>query len=87
MASGLVSEYNMPVECVSSSLPQLGMVVDLDFVAVVHRHPFFVRLHRNPDEHARIVVFIFHPEHHADDAIGNWSGSPIQQAHAAVGTD
>ena len=79
----------MPVECVSSSVvfATLGVVVDLDLVAVVDGHPFLARLHGNANEHARVIVFISHPEDHVESAILDRAGGPIEQSHAAVRVD
>ena len=65
----------------------LGVVVDLHFVAVVDRHPFFARLDGDADEDARVVVFIAHAEDHVESAILERAGGPIEQAHAAVRVD
>src|SRR3954471_17025983 len=62
----------------------LRLVVDLDFVAVVHRHPLLTRLDRNSDEDARVVIVVAHFINHADLTIAQLSASPIKQSHAAV---
>src|SRR5215472_4882862 len=66
---------------------RLGVVVDLHFVAVVHRHPFFARLDGNADEDAGVVIFVAHSEDHADSTVADGPGGPVQQAHAAVSLD
>ena len=62
-----------------------GVVVDLHFVAVVDGHPGLARLDGNADEYAGVVVLVTHLEDHADDAVADRAGGPIEQPHAAVG--
>src|SRR5215472_6941505 len=60
------------------------MVVDLDFIAVMHGHPFFPGFNRNADKHTGVVVLVSHPENYANYAISHYSARPVEQAHAAV---
>src|SRR5215468_8434159 len=63
------------------------MIVDLDFVAVMHRHPLLAWLDGNPYEDAGVVIFIPHFEDDVNRAISDSAARPVEQAHSAVGVD
>src|SRR5580704_3939332 len=65
----------------------LRHIIDLDFVAIVHRHPGLARLDGNANEDAGVVIFVSHLIDHADHAVAQFSARPIEQAHATVSTD
>src|SRR5215475_2019536 len=52
-------------------------IIDLDFIAVMHWHPLFAGLDRNPDEHSRIGVVIPHLEDNADLTITHLACGPV----------
>src|SRR3954471_22942901 len=62
----------------------LRLVVDLDFVAVVHWHPLLTGLDRNSDEDARVVIVVAHFVYHADLTVAKLTARPVQQPHAAM---
>src|SRR6266480_2070618 len=49
---------------------RFGVVVNLDFVAVVDRHPLLARFEGNANENAGIIIEVAHLVDHADAAIG-----------------
>jgi len=63
----------------------LRMIVNLDLVSAVDRHPGFRRLARDANEDTGVVVLVLHPVHHADLAIVQRAASPIEEPHAPVG--
>src|SRR5882672_12322620 len=63
------------------------MIVDLNFVAVVDRHPLFARLDRNANEDAGVVVRVAHLEDHTDAAVANFAAVPVKKPHAAARFD
>src|SRR6267154_6635288 len=60
------------------------LIVDLHFVAVVHRHPRLARLDGNANIDAGIVVVIAHLEYNANSAVTKFAGRPIEKSYAAV---
>src|SRR5258708_19260971 len=60
------------------------MVVNLDFVTVVNRHPFLARLEGDANEDTGIIVEIAHLVDDADAAVAELAAGPIEQAHAAL---
>ena len=60
------------------------MVVDLHLVTVVHGHPLFARLDRDADEDSGVIVLVAHLEDHADGAVADRAGRPIEQAHSTM---
>src|SRR6266853_5133541 len=64
-----------------------GMVVNLDFVAVVNGHPFLARFEGDANEDSGIVVEVAHFVDDANAAIGKLAPGPVEQAHAAVGSN
>src|SRR5438067_21319 len=63
------------------------MIVDLDFVAVMHRHPFFPWLDGNADEQARVVIVVAHFIDHVNCAVAKLPAGPVEEAHAAMGAN
>ncbi len=63
------------------------VVVNLDFVAVVHGHPRFGRGDGDAHEDSGVIVFIAHFVDDANDAIAELGFGPIEKAHAAVALD
>jgi hypothetical protein len=63
------------------------MIVDLYFIAVVHRHPLFAWFEGNPDEDSGVVILIAHLVDHVDLAIPHLATRPIKQTHSSVGAD
>src|SRR6266480_367437 len=61
-----------------------GMVVNLDFVAVVDGHPFLARFEGDANEDSGIIVEVAHLVDHANAAIGELAAGPVEQTHAAV---
>src|SRR6266446_2209372 len=61
-----------------------GMVVDLDFVAVVNGHPFFARFEGDTNEDSGVIVEVAHLVDDANAAIGKLAPGPVEQAHSAV---
>src|SRR5256885_11099257 len=61
-----------------------GMIVDLNFIAVVDGHPWFARFDGNADVNAGVVVEVAHFENDAEFAFADFSTGPIGEAHAAV---
>ncbi len=64
-----------------------GVVVDLDFVAVVDGHPGFGGSDGNSNEDAGVIVFVAHFVHDSNDAITEFGFCPVEEAHAAVSVD
>src|SRR5712671_3375902 len=64
-----------------------GFIVDLDFVAVVYRHPFFARFNRNTDKDSGVAVVITHLVDGPDGAVAQFAARPVKQAHAALACD
>ena len=64
-----------------------GLIVDLNFVAVVHRHPGLAGLERDTHEDAGIVVVVAHLVDHPNAAIAKFFTAPIEQAHSAMCAD
>src|SRR6476646_9346771 len=62
-----------------------GNIIDLYFVAIMHRHPFLTGLDRNADEHTGIVIMVTHFEDDPNGAIAELAARPVEQPHAAVG--
>src|SRR6516162_4329915 len=63
------------------------MIVNLHFIAIVHRHPFFPRFDGNADEHSGIVIEVTHLVAHANHAVAKLSPGSVEQPHTAIGTD
>src|SRR6267378_6890031 len=63
------------------------MIVNLYLVTVMDGHPLFAGLDRNADEHARVVVVVAHLIDHTDDTLAHLSAGPVEQPHAAMGSD
>src|SRR6266478_4702255 len=63
------------------------MIVDLNLVAVMDRHPLFARLDRYANEDAGVVVRIAHLEDHTNTAVANFAAGPVEKSHAAVRFD
>src|ERR1700731_5388208 len=61
-----------------------GMVVNLDFIAVVDGHPFLARFEGDANEDTGIIVEVAHLVDDANAAIGELAAGPVEQAHAAV---
>ena len=64
-----------------------GLIVDLDFVAVVDGHPGLARLDGNADEDAGVVVVVAHFVDDLDAAVAEFFFRPVEQTHAAVRAD
>src|SRR5713226_4772911 len=64
-----------------------GLIVDLDFVAVMDRHPRLAGLDGDANENAGIVIVVAHLVDDANAAVAHLVFGPIQQAHAAVRLD
>src|SRR5579871_394848 len=64
-----------------------GVIIDLHFETIMHRHPLFAGLDRNADEDTGIVVLIPHLVHHVQHAIADLAAGPVEQPHAAMRTD
>src|SRR5215475_10369301 len=63
------------------------MIVDLNFVAIMHGHPLFAWLDGNPYEDTGVIIFIAHFEDNMNHAISDFAARPIQKAHSAVRVD
>src|SRR5260370_33190510 len=63
------------------------MIVNMHLVAVVDGHPFFAGLDGNANDHARVVIVIAHLIDHTNYTIAHLSAGPVEQAHAAMGSD
>src|SRR5437899_1002636 len=61
-----------------------GVIVDLNLVAIVNRHPFFARLDGDSNEDSGIIVEVAHLVDHADAAVGKLAAGPVEKAHAAM---
>src|SRR4029077_13559056 len=59
-----------------------GVVVDLDFVAVVNGHPGFARLDGDTNEPAGIVVIFTHAINNLDAPTPPFPAGPIEKAHS-----
>src|SRR6266481_1429252 len=62
----------------------LGMIVNLDFVAVVDGHPLLAWFDGDTNKDARIVVEVAHLVDDADAAVSELAAGPVEKAHAAV---
>src|SRR6266404_2836286 len=63
------------------------MIVNLNLVAVVDRHPLFTRLNRYANEDAGVVVRVAHLEDHTNTAVANFAAGPVEKPHAAARFD
>src|SRR6266536_4299656 len=63
------------------------MIINLNLVAVVDRHPLFTRLDRNANEDSGVVVRVAHLEDHANAAVANFTAGPVEKPHAAARFD
>src|SRR5437870_1597909 len=63
------------------------MIVNLNLVAVVDRHPLFARLDRNANEDAGVVVRVAHLEDHTNTAVANLAAGPVEKSHPAARFD
>src|SRR5438309_10687136 len=63
------------------------MIVDLNLIAVVDRHPLFTRLDRYANEDAGVVVRVAHLEDHTNAAVANFAAGPVEKAHTTVRFD
>src|SRR6266446_3473889 len=86
--AGLGERLGQRIECASNVIfvfvGRFGMVVNLDFVAVVDGHPFLAWFEGDANEDSGIIVEVAHLVDHANAAIGELAAGPVEQAHAAV---
>src|SRR5881396_1666450 len=61
-----------------------GVVINLDFITVVDRHPLLARFERDADENARIVILVAHSEDHTNGAVAEFASHPVEQAHTPM---
>src|SRR5438445_4768499 len=63
------------------------MIVDLNLIAVVDRHPLFTWLDLYANEDAGVVVRVAHLEDHRNAAVANFAAGPVEKSHAAARFD